>query len=160
MSTPEIGDIAPDFSLPGVRMVDGTAQKSTFCLSAKHGSPVVLAFYPGDETAVCTAQLCSYESELAGFEGLGAEVWAISKQGLASHEHFARHQGLSFPLLADENGVAVRRYGVGLKGLGLRRSVFVVDAAGLIAWKHVSLVGAKFQSAGVIQQALAVSLAA
>jgi peroxiredoxin Q/BCP len=160
MSTPEIGAIAPDFSLPGIRLVDGAVEKTTFCLSAKHGSPVVLAFYPGDETAVCTAQLCSYQSELSGFEGLGAEVWGISKQGLESHEHFARHQGLSFPLLADENGVAVRRYGIGLKGLGLRRSVFVVDADGLIAWKHVSLVGAKFQPASTIQTALAGVLAA
>ena len=70
-----------------------------------------------------------------------------------------RKEGLTFPLLADENGVAVRRYGIGLKGLGLRRSVFVIDARGIVRWKHVSLVGARFQSAAVLQEALAGVLA-
>jgi peroxiredoxin Q/BCP len=159
MSIPDVGSIAPDFSLPGIAVRDGDVEKKTFCLSAQHGTPVVLAFYPGDETAVCTAQLCSYQSELSGFEDLGATVWAISKQDLASHERFARKEGLTFPLLADENGVAVRRYGVGLKGLGLRRSVFVIDAQGILRWKHVSLVGARFQSAAVLREALAGALA-
>jgi peroxiredoxin Q/BCP len=155
MSIPDVGEIAPDFSLPGITLVDGVAQRFTFCLSSRHGSPVVLAFYPGDETAVCTAQLCSYQAELSGFRDLGATVWGISKQDLDSHERFARKEGLEFPLLADENGVAVRRYGVGLKGLGLRRSIFVIDADGLIRWKHVSLIGARFQSPAVLQEALA-----
>ncbi len=159
MSIPAVGDIAPDFSLPGIRIVDGVVERRSFCLSAQHGSPVVLAFYPGDETSVCTAQLCEYQSELAGFETLGATVWGISKQGLDSHERFARKEGLSFPLLADEHGLAVRRYGVGLPGLGLRRSVFVVDASGILRWKHVAVVGARFQSASVLQEALAGVLA-
>ncbi|MCU1526346.1 MAG: alkyl hydroperoxide reductase [Frondihabitans sp.] len=154
MSIPEVGSIAPDFSLPGITVTNGVVEKKTFCLSAQFGAPVVLAFYPGDQTAVCTAQLCSYQAELAGFEDLGATVWGISKQDLTSHENFARKEGLTFPLLADENGVAVRRYGVGLKGLGLRRSVFVVDAQGLVRWKHVSLVGARFQNAAVLQEAI------
>ena len=82
---------------------------SAITRSPQHrGKPIVLAFYPGDNTAVCTRQLCSYTSGLESFTGFGASVWAISPQGLASHEQFARKYDLAFPLLADE-GLAVSR---------------------------------------------------
>jgi thioredoxin-dependent peroxiredoxin len=104
---------------------------------------------------VCTRQLCSYTSGLEGFTGFGALVWAISPQGLASHEQFARKYKLAFPLLADEGLVVSRRYGIALGGVGLRRSVFVVDADGVLRWKHVTLVGLTFPSADVISAQLA-----
>ena len=142
------GAPAPDFELaagPGewVRLRD------------LRGSNVILAFYPADASPGCTAQLCNYQSELAGFEALGAEVWAISRQSTASHESFARRSKLAFPLLADERGDVVDAYGVSLFGVGVRRSVFVLDAEGVVRWKHVALVGMTYQSAATIQEQLA-----
>ncbi len=142
--TPELGTAAPDFTLPGVQVTAGAAQRGEFTLSALRGAPVVLAFYPGDNTPVCTKQLCSYTSGLESFTGLGATVWGISPQDTGSHEGFARKFDLGFPLLADTELAVTRQYGIGLGGSNLRRSVFVVDAAGVLRWKHVTLVGLTF----------------
>jgi thioredoxin-dependent peroxiredoxin len=135
--TPEIGHAPPDFTLPGVQLTAGEFAKADYTLSAQRGNPVVLAFYPGDNTSVCTRQLCSYTSGLDSFTGFGATVWAISPQGLDSHEKFAR------------------AYGITLGGAGLRRSVFVIDADGILRWKHVTLVGLTFPSAETISAQLA-----
>src|SRR6266581_3504538 len=81
-----IGATAPDFTLPGVLVTGGTAERGDYTLSAQRGKPVVLAFYPGDNTPVCTRQLCSYTSGLDAFTGLGAAVWGISPQDVDSHE--------------------------------------------------------------------------
>jgi thioredoxin-dependent peroxiredoxin len=158
--TPEIGQAAPDFTLPGVTVTDGAAQRADYHLSAQRGSPLVLAFYPGDNTTVCTKQLCSYTSGLEGFTSFGATVWAISPQGLDSHEQFARKYNLAFPLLADEGLKVSRQYGITLGGAGLRRSVFVIDADGILRWKHVTLVGLTFPSADTISAQLAALKAA
>jgi thioredoxin-dependent peroxiredoxin len=152
--TPVIGQVPPDFTLPGVELTDGEVSHSEYTLSHQHGQPLVLAFYPGDNTAVCTRQLCSYTSGLESFTGFGAQVWAISPQSLASHEQFARKHGLAFPLLVDEGLAVSGRYGIALGGLGLRRSVFVVDAEGVLRWKHVTLVGLTFPSASTISAQL------
>lgn len=155
MPQPEIGQLAPDFTLPGVTMRGADAQHRLFSLREHRGSPLVLAFYPADASPGCTAQLCSYQSELADFEELGAEVWAISRQSAASHESFARRSKLTFPLLADERGDVVDAYGVGLFGVGVRRSIFVIDADGVLRWKRVALVGVTYQSAATIREQLA-----
>lgn len=155
MITPEIGDIAPDFTLPGISMVDGEPQKSHFTLSQRRGHKVVLAFYPADNSPGCTVQLCSYQDEMDAFKELGAEVWGISRQASGSHEKFARSNRLGFPLLSDEKGDVVLAYGVGLMGIGIRRSIFIIDEEGRLGWKHVSLVGATFQSAATLKRELA-----
>ncbi len=151
---PDIGQAAPDFTLPGVVLADGEAARHEYTLSQLRGKPVVLAFYPGDNTAVCTRQLCSYTSGLESFTGFGATVWAISPQGLASHEQFARKYNLAFPLLADEGLTVSKQYGITLAGAGLRRSVFVIDSGGILRWKHVTLVGLTFPSAATISAQL------
>ncbi len=148
--TPDLGQVAPDFTLPGVLLAHGEPAQSQYTLSQQRGKPVVLAFYPGDNTAVCTRQLCSYTSGLESFTGFGATVWAISPQGLASHEQFARKYNLAFPLLADEGLTVSKQYGITLGGAGLRRSVFVIDSGGILRWKHVTLVGLTFPSADTI----------
>jgi thioredoxin-dependent peroxiredoxin len=153
--TPEIGQIPPDFTLPGIELAGSEISKSEYTLSQQRGQPIVLAFYPGDNTTVCTRQLCSYTSGLESFTDFGARVWAISPQGLGSHEQFARKYKLAFPLLADDGLVVAREYGIALGGVGLRRSVFVVDADGVLRWKHVTLVGLTFPSADVISAQLA-----
>jgi peroxiredoxin Q/BCP len=100
---------------------------------------VVLVFYPGDDTPVCTAQLRSYSAGLPAFDELGAQVLGISPQDVASHERFARANGLQMPLLADATKAVGERYGI-LGPLGFyRRSVFVVDATGVIRFARRSL---------------------
>jgi thioredoxin-dependent peroxiredoxin len=151
---PDVSQVAPDFTLPGVLLADGEAAQGQYTLSQQRGKPVVLAFYPGDNTAVCTRQLCSYTSGLESFTGFGATVWAISPQGLASHENFARKYNLAFPLLVDEGLTVSKQYGITLGGAGLRRSVFVIDSGGVLRWKHVTLVGLTFPTADTISRQL------
>jgi peroxiredoxin Q/BCP len=141
---------APDFTLPAWT----PAGRTTLTLS-EQTSPVVLAFYPGDDTLVCTKQLCSYQDDLGMLSDLGAALWGISAQDLDSHERFATKRGLGFPLLADIDKAVHRLYGTAGR-LGLpRRAVFVVDAAGRLAWQHVSTLGLTYQDsdtiAGVLQ---------
>ena len=155
MTTPEVGDLAPDFTLPGITLINGEPARTHFTLSERRGHPVVLAFYPADNSPGCTAQLCSYQDELQAFSDLCAEIWGISRQHNASHEKFARSKKLGFPLLSDEKGDVVNAYGVGLLGLGVRRSVFIINAEGFISWKHVALVGVSFQSAATLKRELA-----
>lgn len=134
------GEVAPDFTLPGT----GGREYS---LAEERGHVVVLAFYPGDDTAVCTVQLTSYNDELARFSDLGAVVWGISPQDVVSHEAFAAKHGFRFPLLADEGKQVGEAFGI-LGPLGFyRRSVFVVGADGIVRYAHRSLVGATFKKA-------------
>lgn len=153
-SGPHIGRPAPDFTLPGGVLADGTFERRDFTLSAARGRAVVLAFYPGDNTAVCTKQLCSYSSGFETFEGLDAEVWGISPQGVDSHEDFARGHGLRMPLLADTDRETTRAYGVAAPGIGVRRSVFLIGPDGVLRWKHVALLGATFQSLDTLAEQL------
>lgn len=144
------GDLAPDFTLPAWT----DAGQVDLTLSAYRGSPVVLAFYPGDDTPVCTKQLCSYQDDLSVLTGLGAVLWGISAQDVASHERFAAKRGLSFPLLSDVDKKVHALYGAkGLLGLA-KRSVIVVDGAGLVRWTHTSQVGLTFQDTDTIAKVL------
>lgn len=148
--SPQVGEPAPDFTLPGV---DPSGQRD-FRLSGERGHPVVLAFYPGDDTRVCTAQLCSYQDDLSLFTDVDAVVWGVSAQDVGSHERFAARRGLTFPLLADTDQTVAGAYGV--RGpLGVRRAVFVVDAGGVLRWKHVATLGLTYQQADTIAGVLA-----
>jgi len=151
MGALEIGDRAPQFRLPGMRMVDGRFEHAEYSLDARRDGPVVLAFYPLDQSKVCTEQMCSYQDDFAGFEELGAEVWGISLQGVESHEEFALKNGLTFPLLADHRDGVGRAYGVALGGI-LRRSVFIIDVDNVIRWKHVAMLGFTYRRASEIKE--------
>jgi len=132
------GDTAPDFTL------SGTGDR-TYTLSEFRGHPVVLVFYPGDDTPVCTKQLSSYSNDLGEFVNLDATVLAISPQDVASHEKFkAKHQ-LAFPLLADTDKEVGAMYGT-LGPIGFyRRSVFVLDATGVVRYVHRAIAGLTFR---------------
>lgn len=133
-----VGDVAPEFTL------QGTGGKS-YSLSAFRGQPVVLVFYPGDDTPVCTKQLNSYNNELSAFESVGAQVLAISAQDLASHEQFAAKHGFQFPLLADTDKTVAAMFGtVGPLGFP-RRSVFVIDGQGVVRYAHRAIAGLTFR---------------
>ncbi|MEU9778018.1 peroxiredoxin [Streptomyces sp. NPDC047968] len=149
---PEPGTPAPDFAAPGTLRTDTGPLRGTYRPGERRGSPLVLVFYPGDNTPVCTRQLCSYTSELERFTDLGATVWGISPQGLDSHEQFAARHDLRFPLLADTERAVARAYGVAVPGLGLRRSVFVLDAEGVVRWRHVAVTGLTFRSVDTLTE--------
>ncbi len=140
--TVAVGAEAPDFTLPGV---DGTVP-GTYTLSELRVRPVVLVFYPGDDTPVCTRQLNAYTTDIDEFLAVGATVLAISPQSVERHGQFSAKQGgFGFPLLADEDKEVGRAYGI-LGPLGFyRRSVFVVDAEGRIAYAHRAVAGLTFR---------------
>ncbi|MGW8948795.1 peroxiredoxin [Streptomyces sp. NPDC055709] len=151
---PAVGEAVGDFVLKGGVLVGESFERSEFALREQRGKPVVLAFYPGDDTSVCTKQLCSYSSGLEVFADLGALVWGISPQGVDSHEAFARKHGLRMPLLADADRAVARSFGIAAPGIGLRRAIFLVAPDGTLHWKHVSLLGATFQSIATLSEQL------
>jgi peroxiredoxin Q/BCP len=133
-----VGDPAPPFTLPS----NGGTSVS---LSDFAGSPVVLVFYPGDDTPVCTKQLNSYNDELAQFEAVDATVLGISAQSVDSHEKFAGKHGFKFPLLADTDKAVAGAYGT-LGPLGFpRRSVFIIDGDGVVRYAHRAIAGLTYR---------------
>jgi peroxiredoxin Q/BCP len=139
-----VGDPAPPFTLPGT---DGTPDSHRDISLADHaGTPVVLVFYPGDNTPVCTRQLNSYTADIDAFREVDAQVLAISPQSVESHDEFSAAQGgFGFPLLADEDKSVGEAYGI-LGPIGFyRRSIFVVDGGGVIHHAHRSVAGVWFR---------------
>lgn len=133
-----VGDRAPDFTLPG------TGDQS-YSLSDFAGQPVVLAFYPGDDTPVCTKQLNSYNDDIGQFTELNAQVIGISAQDVSSHEGFANKHGFTFPLLADADKAVAGLYGT-LGPIGFpRRSTFIIDAGGIVRYAHRAIAGLTFR---------------
>ena len=143
-----VGDKAPDFTL------SGTGGRS-YSLSEYRGQPVVLVFYSGDDSPVCTKQLNSYNNELDQFAGVGAQVLAISAQDLASHDKFAGKYGFRFPLLSDPDKTVAEAYGtVGPLGFP-RRSVFVVNGEGVITYAHRAIAGLTYRPVSELIEAVA-----
>jgi peroxiredoxin Q/BCP len=142
-----VGDRAPEFTLPAAG--GGTVSLTDFA-----GHPVVLVFYPGDDSPVCTKQLNSYNDGLEQFEALDAHVVAISGQSVASHDAFTAKHGFRFPLLADTDKVVAGLYGT-LGPLGFaRRSVFIVDGRGIIRYAHRAIAGLTYRPVSELVDAL------
>ena len=136
-----VGDQAPDFTLPGT----GGREYS---LSEFRGQPVVLVFYPGDDTPVCTKQLNTYNDDLEQFSDMNAQVIGISAQDVGSHDAFANKHGFAFPLLADTDKTVAGLYGT-LGPIGFpRRSVFILDAEGTVRYAHRAIAGLTFRPVG------------
>ena len=130
-----VGDQAPDFALP-----DGDGRE--WRLSDQRGKVVVLLFYPGDETPICTKQLCSIRDHWAQYVETGAEVVGISTNTVESHRAFAEHHRLPLRLLADTEGRVRELYGArSLLPGRTARSVFVIDGAGVVRYRDVRPVG-------------------
>lgn len=140
---PEISQAAPDFTLPATGGTDVT-------LSALKGQPVVLFFYPRDDTPGCTKEGIGFSESRGAFAEAGAQVFGISKDSMASHEKFATKRGLEVPLLSDEHGTVCEDYGVwkeknmyGKVYMGIERTTFLIAADGTIAqvWAKVKVPG-------------------
>jgi thioredoxin-dependent peroxiredoxin len=129
----EEGKPAPDFELPSD---DGRRVR----LSSLRGSPVVLYFYPKDDTPGCTTQACGLRDAYDDFRRRGAVVLGVSPDDESSHQRFKAKYELPFTLLADRSREVAERYGVwvekntyGKRSMGIKRSTFVIDAEGNVA---------------------------
>jgi peroxiredoxin Q/BCP len=143
MSTPKVGNKAPDFTLPATG-------DQEIKLSALRGRPVVLYFYPKDSTPGCTQEGQDFRDRHAEFAKHGAVILGVSRDGLKSHENFKAKQGFPFELLSDAEETACQRYEVikeknmyGRKVLGIERSTFLIDATGRLVreWRKVKVKG-------------------
>ncbi|MGH2961691.1 MAG: peroxiredoxin [Solirubrobacterales bacterium] len=143
-----VGDRAPEFELPGT-------EGREYRLSDYRGTWVILAFYPGDFTLVCTRQFCSYRDGADRLDQLGVQVLGISSQSVASHDRFAAKHELTVPLLADEECEVIGAYGVRGPGGLVRRSIFIVDPDGVIQYRRVALLGLHYEDIDDLGKALA-----
>ena len=140
---PAEGDAAPDFDMPA----DGGERIS---LAALKGRPVILYFYPKDDTSGCTKEAVAFTEKLPEFEKLGAAIVGVSKDSVAKHEKFKAKHGLGVTLASDEEGDVCERYGVwaeksmyGKTYMGIERSTFLIGSDGRIvkAWRKVKVPG-------------------
>jgi len=140
---PNVNDTAPDFTLPR----DGGG---TVSLAELAGAPVVLFFYPKDDTSGCTKESIAFSDLYAEFQALGAHVFGISKDSVAKHNKFRAKHGLSVPLLSDEGTTTCEDYGVwkeksmyGKTYMGIERTTVLIGADGKIAqiWPKVKVAG-------------------
>lgn len=129
----KVGDKAPAFKLKN-------QDEETISLSGLKGKPVVLYFYPKDDTPGCTKEACNFRDEFPKFGKLKAEIIGISTDSVKSHKKFAEKYGLPFILLADEKKQVVQEYGVwkeknmyGRKYMGIERTTFIINSDGRIA---------------------------
>lgn len=130
---PSAGAVAPDFTLP-------TDADTPLTLSSLRGKPVVLFFYPKDDTSGCTVEACSFQSTLPRFEEIDAVIVGISPDSPKKHRKFKEKYDLTYTLLADEQHTVCEQYGVwaeksmyGRKYWGVLRTTFIIDAKGRIA---------------------------
>jgi peroxiredoxin Q/BCP len=131
----KVGATAPDFTLndgdgDGWRLLD------------YRGKVIVLLFYPGDETPICTRQMCSVRDRWDDYAATGAEVVGISTDSVESHKKFAAHHDLPLRLLSDASGAVANLYGARSLIPGkVARSVFVIDANGILRYRDVRPLG-------------------
>ncbi|MGD9615921.1 MAG: thioredoxin-dependent thiol peroxidase [Alphaproteobacteria bacterium] len=138
-----VGDQAPDFTLP----TDGNGSVT---LSELRGRPVVLYFYPKDDTSGCTAEACGFRDAFPDFGRTGAVVIGVSRDPVSAHDKFKQKHALPFILASDQAGEVTERYGVwveksmyGRKYMGIDRSTFLIDRDGIVrgVWRKVKVSG-------------------
>ncbi|NBT41890.1 MAG: thioredoxin-dependent thiol peroxidase [Alphaproteobacteria bacterium] len=139
----DVGDVAPDFTLP----IDGGGE---ITLSSMRGKKVVLYFYPKDDTSGCTKEACDFREKISEFTKAGAVVLGMSPDSVKKHDKFKAKYDLPFSLVADEEKTALEAFGVwveksmyGRKYMGVERSTFLIDADGSIqsVWRKVKVPG-------------------
>jgi len=138
-----IGDKAPDFTMP----TDGNGSVT---LSKLKGKPVVLYFYPKDDTSGCTAEACGFRDSFPDYGKTGAVVIGVSRDSVASHDKFKKKYELPFILASDDKGDVTESYGVwveksmyGRKYMGIDRSTYLIDKDGVVRniWHKVKVPG-------------------
>lgn len=142
MARPQVGDLAPDFTLP--------SDSGTITLSSLKGKPVVLYFYPKDDTSGCTKEAIAFSQLKPEFDKIGARIIGLSPDNAEKHARFRKKHELTVDLAADEDRTVLEAYGVwveksmyGRKYMGVERATFLVNADGRIAhiWEKVKVAG-------------------
>jgi peroxiredoxin Q/BCP len=129
---PQVGDEAPLFELPSNK------NRRIGLWEFRGRAQVLLLFYPGDETLICTRQMCSYAAAYQAFEARGYQILGISPDSVESHKDFARNRKIPFPLLADTHGDVATWYGVQGRLIHRpKRAVFLIDKAGIVRFRHL-----------------------
>jgi peroxiredoxin Q/BCP len=153
----EEGSKAPSFTLAAD---DGSKVK----MSSLKGTPVVLYFYPKNDTPGCTREACAFRDRKSELEKLGAKVYGISPDTVASHVKFRDKYSLNFPLLADPDHAVAEQFGAwreknmyGKKSMGIARSTFLIDAKGVVrkVWRAVKVDGHDAKVIEALQELLA-----
>ena len=144
---PGVGEQAPDFELEGTH--------GAFKLSDHRGEKVLLLFYPGDETTVCTKQFCSYRDNAEAFGALGVTAVGISGKDLDSKRQFTEKNDLSVALLADPDFEVAKDYDAysGLSKMA-KRSAIIIDEQGIVAHRHDHAIGLDFQTVADLKKTL------
>ena len=141
--TVEVGKKAPDFTLA----TDGGGKVK---LSELKGGPVVLYFYPKDDTSGCTAEACAFGEQFPKFKKSAATIIGVSRDSVAAHDKFKKKYNLPFTLGSDEDGKVTEKYGVwvekslyGRKYMGIERATFLIDDKGVVqkVWRKVKVKG-------------------
>jgi peroxiredoxin len=137
-SVPNIGDEAPEFELPDVDM-------KMHRLNEYKGKITVLAFFPAAESPVCTVEMCTIRDSLEELKQYDAQILGISIDGPFANKKFSENHRLSFPVLSDYKRDVINRYGIVMKNLGqlqeynaAKRSIFILDKSGHVAYRWVS----------------------
>ena len=139
----EIGDLAPDFT----KATNGGGE---ITLSDLKGKPVVVYFYPRDDTPGCTKEACGFRDALPDFSSVNAQILGVSRDTAAKHDKFVAKYDLNFPLVVDDDGSVTEAYGVwveksmyGKTSMGIERATYLIDADGKIAniWRKVKVPG-------------------
>ena len=142
MARPQVGDLAPDFSLP--------SDNGAISLSSLKGGPVVVYFYPKDDTSGCTKEAIAFSQLKPEFDKIGARIIGLSPDSAEKHAKFRKKHDLTVELAADEDRAALEAYGVwveksmyGRKYMGVERATFLIDADGRVAhvWEKVKVAG-------------------
>lgn len=153
----EEGSKAPSFTLAAD---DGSKVK----MSSLKGTPVVLYFYPKNDTPGCTREACAFRDRKSELEKLGAKVYGVSPDTVASHVKFRDKYSLNFPLLADPDHAVAEQFGAwreknmyGKKSMGIARSTFLIDAQGVVrkVWRAVKVDGHDAKVIEALQELLA-----
>jgi len=140
--TLKVGDKAPAFK--------GETDKGAISLKDLKGSPVVLYFYPKDDTPGCTLEACAFRDTLPRFKKMNAQVFGVSKDSIEKHNKFAKKYELPFALISDSDGSLCDSFGVwveksmyGKKYMGIERATYLIDEAGIIRniWRKVKVTG-------------------
>jgi len=130
-----VGDRAPDFKLPSNLGVDISLSEYI------KGKWLILAFYPEDDTIVCSKELCSYSSTLEEFKNLGVDVLGINTDSVESHKKFAESKRIDFPLLSDDKGIVSKKYNALYPIVNKsKRAIYIIDKNGIIRYKSFELI--------------------
>ena len=144
---PQVGQAAPDFALPGATQEKlYTSPNEWLKLSSLQGSNVILAFYPADWSGGCTTEVCTFRDSWNDLAKLDAKLLAISGDYVFSHQQWAKHHNLSFPLLQDHDHAVAKLYGSYQPAFGgiNKRTVYLIDKQGVVRYKNLAFkAGAK-----------------